>query len=288
MKNLTVSKLIVPLTNSTHEDRFTCAFTRYNETLKTINRPSNHEEIRQKWIEKIALFDTVSQITGATISLFDLVDNRILCFNDKAKILGYDPENFTQDDGVGFMFSNVYEPHRHAVISSQQKMLDCFFEHPFDCVKDIVGNITFKFRRRDGKFIEVIQKTIVVETDDRGKPMLYLRFIFDINHLVNESLSLIINQKNKESAVWNYNLQKKCLESYKIISLQEKKVINLLVFTKESQKIADALFISRHTVNTHRRNLLSKTHCIDVTALIEFARISGLLETVEYAGMVAV
>ena len=57
---------------------------------------------------------------------------------------------------------------------------------------------------------------------------------------------------------------------------QEKKILSLLAEGKSSKEIAEALFISPHTVDTHRRHLLKKTNCIDTTGIVMYARLVGL------------
>lgn len=62
-----------------------------------------------------------------------------------------------------------------------------------------------------------------------------------------------------------------------LMSSQEKKLLSLLSQGKESKAIAAELNLSTHTVDTHRRNLLQKTNCVDTTALVTYARTAGFL-----------
>ena len=107
-------------------------------------------------------------------------------------------------------------------------------------------------------------------------PLLYLRFGYDVSHLVKPCVGLIISAPD-ETLIWAYNTQKKCLEQVNLLSAQEKKVLRLLAEGKQSKEIGDLLFASSHTIDTHRRNLLKKTNCIDTTALITFAKMTGLI-----------
>ena len=117
---------------------------------------------------------------------------------------------------------------------------------------------------------------MVVEADENGYPLLYLHYLFDISHLVRPSVGLIITSPD-EILIWTYSIHKKCLEQVNLLSSQERKILLLLAQGKHSKEIADMLFVSHHTVDTHRRNLLKKTNCIDTTALISFAKMTGLI-----------
>ena len=81
-----------------------------------------------------------------------------------------------------------------------------------------------------------------------------------------ESTELLVDVRFAEASRWR-----------KFYLTQEKKILALLAEGKQSKEIADELFISSHTIDTHRRNLLKKTNCIDTTALITFAKMTGLI-----------
>ena len=54
------------------------------------------------------------------------------------------------------------------------------------------------------------------------------------------------------------------------ISNRERDVIRLLLLKKTSEEIADHLNISKHTVDTHRRNILKKTNLNSTFELINY------------------
>jgi DNA-binding NarL/FixJ family response regulator len=60
-----------------------------------------------------------------------------------------------------------------------------------------------------------------------------------------------------------------------ILSDREKEVLKLMMHGKTSKEIADALFISKTTVDTHRRNILEKTGARNSTELISLALEKG-------------
>lgn len=61
------------------------------------------------------------------------------------------------------------------------------------------------------------------------------------------------------------------------ISKQEKEIIRLIVEGKSSKEIADILFISKMTVDTHRRNIYKKLDISNSSSLIKFAHENHLL-----------
>lgn len=62
-----------------------------------------------------------------------------------------------------------------------------------------------------------------------------------------------------------------------LLSKREKEILNLISKGYTSQHIADELFISRYTVETHRKNILRKLNFNTSTELVKFAVIQGLV-----------
>ena len=59
--------------------------------------------------------------------------------------------------------------------------------------------------------------------------------------------------------------------AYVELTPREKDILKLVCEELNSQEIAEKLFISVHTAETHRRNLLSKTGCKNSVGLVKYA-----------------
>ena len=66
-------------------------------------------------------------------------------------------------------------------------------------------------------------------------------------------------------------------DSYDLLSLREKEVTQLLVSGKTNREIADVLFVSVSTVETHRNNVLQKLRIHSLPELILYAVRKGLV-----------
>lgn len=253
---------------------------RLAEVTAPVNEQSKHllnADYRQKWMKKMAFLNSIARQNNAAILLHDTSVNRFLYFSDKNKILGnYRPEDFISEVGVDFSFSNINPLQRNAALLIQLKIISYGFEHPHKCLNNIIGNMTFQYKRKGGSYFQMLQRSMVVETDADGYPLLYLRYIFDISHLIKPSVGLIINSFD-DNLIWTYSSRQKSLKQVNLISNQERKVLALLAQGKHSKEIGEMLFASSHTIDTHRRNLLKKTHCIDTTALVTYAKMTGLI-----------
>lgn len=62
------------------------------------------------------------------------------------------------------------------------------------------------------------------------------------------------------------------------LSRREKEILVHIAMEYTTQEIADKLFISQNTVNTHRKNLMSKLNAKNTAGLVKYAIQQGLLE----------
>lgn len=69
------------------------------------------------------------------------------------------------------------------------------------------------------------------------------------------------------------------------ISSREEQVLDLIAFEKTSREIADELFISSHTVISHRKNLMSKLSVSNTAGLVRRAFELGILPLVSKTKM---
>ena len=61
------------------------------------------------------------------------------------------------------------------------------------------------------------------------------------------------------------------------LSAREKEVLQLIIQEYTSKEIAEKLFISKLTVDTHRAHIMQKTGCKNLVGLIKYAVLTGLV-----------
>ena len=66
-------------------------------------------------------------------------------------------------------------------------------------------------------------------------------------------------------------------DSYELLSTREKEILHLLASGKTNREIAELLFISVATVETHRNNVFQKLHLHNLAELILYAVRKGLI-----------
>lgn len=72
--------------------------------------------------------------------------------------------------------------------------------------------------------------------------------------------------------------QKSIEENIAILTPREIEILRLIMEEFSSEEIADKLFISKHTVDTHRKNIIQKTNTRTIVGLLKFAIENNLTE----------
>ena len=62
------------------------------------------------------------------------------------------------------------------------------------------------------------------------------------------------------------------------ISTREKEVLHLIAYEYTAKEIASKLYISRHTVNDHRKNLLAKLNVRNTAGMVRVAFETGIFQ----------
>lgn len=61
------------------------------------------------------------------------------------------------------------------------------------------------------------------------------------------------------------------------LTKREIEVVRLLAEEKTTEEIAQTLFVSTHTIETHRKNILSKIHAKNVVGVLKYALRTGIV-----------
>ena len=112
---------------------------------------------------------------------------------------------------------------------------------------------------------------VPLELDELGKPVIGLAHISIIGE--GEALPLkcsvkMLNDNNEYETLLTKNYSQLLLSDG--ITNRERDIIRLLALGNTTRQISDKLFISPHTVDTHRRNILKKTKASSTGELVAY------------------
>lgn len=130
---------------------------------------------------------------------------------------------------------------------------------------------TFRVRTSKGNYVNLFEHMVPLELDELGKPVIGLAHISIIGE--GEALPLkcsvkMLNDNNEYETLLTKNYSQLLLSDG--ITNRERDIIRLLALGNTTRQISDKLFISPHTVDTHRRNILKKTKASSTGELVAY------------------
>ncbi len=244
------------------------------------NRFGRDEESSRSYVDKLrmlnGLFEQISFQNSVFIVIWDIAKDQLVYAVDKKKVVGYDMALYLADNGIHFSLSNVLPDFRTAGRLMQLKAFEYIVQCKEPELNKIIINFDAEYKKSNGEYFHFLQQTVCLEFDSNGSPALFLSYIYDITYFKKrESANLIITTPD-EIKLWNFNFHNNSLNPLQPLTKQEDNVLSYLAKGKSSKEIANELFISPHTVDTHRRNLLAKTNCLDTSGLVTYAKLVGL------------
>lgn len=238
--------------------------------------PLKNKRYKDRWKAWIPLLEQVSFQNCVQVLLWDVTANQFIYSEDKRGVAGHNAALYLGADGRDFFLSNFHPLFHTASYSLLYKGYDYLLQNKQDLYNTVV-NTDFGYLKSKGYYMHCLLQSKCVETDMNGNPTLILTFRHDITHLKKENTINMVIATPASRKWWNYDFIQHCLQEVRPLSKQEKKVLTCLSAGQASTDIAKKLFLSHHTVDTHRRHLLYKTNCINTTGMITYIKLVGLL-----------
>lgn len=197
--------------------------------------------------------------------------------SDNFQIFGYDSQIIHSSEiASGYLETRIHPDDLIVLGKAQSKLLDYIQNLPIDQRKNYKHIYECRAKTAEDNYIRFIVQQQILELNEEGKPWL-LFGVFDISPdtspLEHAKLS-IINYKTGEIVPFTIVEQESDIK----LSEREKEILKMVRKGMLSKEISDKLFLSIHTVNKHRQNIMQKMNTNNVLEAIDYARKLGLIE----------
>ena len=224
----------------------------------------------------VPFLEQLARIGNSSVSVFDLHRKEHVYTSPAYHLmLGYDIDAVEDD----LFFDRKIHPEDYvALLEHGIEMMRFCFDLSQDKRKDFKLLNEYRMERGGGEYVRVIEQHQALELDRRGNLWLALSLV-DISpdgdvgtgvksHLMNfrtgELFRFPVGRPRKDSSLPK-------------LSAREQEVLGLIREGLISKEIADRLYISVHTVNTHRQRILEKLKVGNSHEAIIYASRLGLL-----------
>jgi DNA-binding CsgD family transcriptional regulator len=226
---------------------------------------------------------TIDRMLPDTASFFYVVEpnTRTYYFMGKqqASVSGYSNEEFHKK-GIELFLKCLHPDERDIILQQIYPDFAAFVaKTPLKYKKDLLFNYNYRFKRKTGKYINLMEQIHILEVDQQGMAGLLLGNVIMIggNDVLPMRATGKIFRKNQIAEILFSKVYTSPTNPINQITNRELDILRNLAAGKTSNEISKELFISTHTVDTHRRNLLKKLNCKSVVELARLAFKNGLL-----------
>ncbi len=240
--------------------QFKSFFKKYSETLK------NADCIKKSF----DVLDKYPLMPSQAMYVVDWKELEIIYQRGIEQLLGYSAKDFSYLLHSEFYHPDDIECYVHLVQISnewarEQKPEPFSVETTFD----------YRIRRKDGSFVKVLRQSTVFENCKDKSIKSALSILSDISDI---KKSTTVNLSIRHAKTGRVLLEEAQAPNKKLaFSLRQIEILALLRDGLSSRDIAEQLHVSRHTVDTHRRNMLKKAGDKNVIELVQIAIRMGII-----------
>jgi len=194
--------------------------------------------------------------------------------SDVFHVLGYHPEEVD----VPFLLSRIHPEDQPYFLNFETKVAEFFSSLRPDQILNYKVSYDYRIRKKDETYIRILQQVFTIQLHEEKQVLKTFGIHTNISHLKKSGepvLSFI--GLNGEPSYMDVQVKQLFAPSNFSLTRREREILGLLVSGQSSEQISKQLFISKHTVDTHRKNLLRKTSCSNTSALTSKAVQKGWL-----------
>lgn len=165
-------------------------------------------------------------------------------------ITGYKEERFDKHR----LIDNIHPEDSKIFIEASLASLDVIISLKKEKL-DLTSIINFRWKRKNGTYAHFLKHTFLLESNNTEKLFYYKSIITDISDHKNDNriMAKVFYKDVIISEINNYSISKT-----DILSKRELEVAKLIIENYSTQQISDKLFVSKHTIDTHRKNIVNK------------------------------
>lgn len=205
-------------------------------------------------------------VGGYYYYIFDVINGNFKYVSPQVKdVLGYDAQEMT----IEYFFSKIHPDDQPLLLTYEKEIVNFFQNLPSDKIAKYKFSYDYRVKNSNNKYIRILQQVITLQFDDSKNILLTLGVHTNISHIKKEnSSSLSFIGLEGEPSFIDVSINHEFAPQKELLTTTEKKILNLLISGYQTKEVAQLLFVSPHTVNTHRKNILRKTDTKSTTELL--------------------
>lgn len=260
---------LIPNMNNRRSSIFKQAVNFWNETtINALNLPIDNNlqsDIQNRLKNIFFLGDMYHFVFDIKNVRFDSMSNSI------TRILG-----FSSNISVQEFLERIHPDDQPYFMAFEQKYSEFLFSIDPINMGNYKSRYDFRVKNADNQYVRILHQLMIIQLDVNNNPIRSLAIHQDITTLKPNGIPVFsIIGNNGYPSYHNIQIDIPVPKAKKIVTRRETEVLKLIAEGFTSNDIAENLSISRHTVDSHRKNLLRKTASSNTLELISKAIIEG-------------
>ena len=234
------------------------------------------DNIKKTWKEvarysKNSDFSFEMEVHKKLLNIFHVGDYYYYVFNCATASLEHVNDNVMQILGMErpdqlsteYLVSNMHPEDQPYFFDFEARVLDFLKGLGPDQIFKYKMSYDYRVKTMRGNYIRILQQSVTIQSDEHGAVIRVLGVHTDITHLKREGVPTL-SYIGLEGAPSYYDVASGRISpdpKVELLTRREREVIQLLVKGKTSKEIGAALFITKQTVDGHRKNILRKMNC---------------------------
>jgi len=223
--------------------------------------------------------DQIAAIENSSISVFDLCrKNHAYLSPNFGSFLGFPIDMASRE---GFLEERTHPADLIDLLKAGVHFLRFAFELPRDDPRKKSFKLLTDYRIRNDRdqYVRVIEQQMGLEMDRSGNVWLALS-ILDISPDQDLDTPMRCRLIDTQSGdLYYFPPESESADDLPLLSPREREILALVASGFVSRQIADQLYISIHTVNTHRQRIIEKLNVSNTVEAVKYASDLGLIDT---------
>jgi len=226
----------------------------------------------------ISFLESLSVVQNSVVSIFDLSEmEHVYLSPNYSDLLGWEPDKIATPD-IDYINQRMHPDDLAHLNNVSWQFFELILKiDPIwrDQMKYIKLIMDYRTRGKDGNYIRVIEQHKLLELDQYGNVWLSMS-IMDLSpdqDMTSLCRYRLVNTLTGEL----FKFPSSELIAEHKLSFREQEILQLLAKGLISKQIADKLFISVNTVNTHRQRIIEKLDVSNTAEAVQYAGRLGLI-----------
>ncbi len=241
----------------------------FTEFGKKISKNFKNKSISHK--KDAGILDCIPLIEGKQcMYIIDWTTYSIKYSRGIETMLGYSKEEFNVDKAFDYVHPEDMKIVKRIIKGTLKNAIKTGFKNDKN-----YALVTYRVQKKDGSFINILRQASPWELDENGIFLSSLSILTDISFVNNNNkVEWDIFTSGIDNESFKKNIYKEFIDFF---TERELEIIRCIADKCSNSEISGKLFISLHTVKTHRKNILKKANCHNREELLHFCEKNGIL-----------